>query len=118
MRVGRIYQTQVDLRDLHQALVYYEFALTSKDELESNEQNQAHLYIGEVYLALPEEYTPEEALVEFERALEIDPQFLLGVNRYWASIYGEFKGFQESRRIFSGRFRCETCLTLYILYIR
>ncbi len=80
VRVGRIYQTQVDLRDLHQALVYYEFALTSEDELESNEQNQAHLYIGEVYLALPEEYTPEEALAEFERALEIDPR------SYWALI--------------------------------
>ena len=80
VRVGRIYQTQVDLRDLHQALAYYKSALTSKDELESNEKNQAHLYIGEMYLALPDKYNPEDALAEFERALEIDPR------SYWALI--------------------------------
>jgi tetratricopeptide (TPR) repeat protein len=80
IRAGRLLQTRPELRDLQKALEQYELAIAASEELNTTEKSLAHLYRGEVYLALQDQYGALDALAEFELALALDPQ------SYWAFI--------------------------------
>jgi tetratricopeptide (TPR) repeat protein len=78
LRAGRIYQTQFQPYDLNAALSLYNRAIDNMNFLNSNELSAAHLYRGEVYQGLQPTYKPLQALQEFSRSLELNP------NSYWA----------------------------------
>ena len=80
VRIGRIYQTQLEIHNLDKALEYYDLAIASDDKVVTNEGNQAHLYKGDIYLSQLDKYSAQTALAEFERALELDP------DSYWALV--------------------------------
>jgi tetratricopeptide (TPR) repeat protein len=78
MREGRIYQTRSEGRDYQAAVRNYQQALEEGGWVYTSDEATTHLYLGESYRALKEEYDPEQALEEFEKALELQP------GSYWA----------------------------------
>ncbi len=75
---GRTYEISPGLRDLTQALIYDNLAITSMDFLDASELSSAFLYRGEVYLGLSPAYSATQALHEYLHSLDLDPQ------NYWA----------------------------------
>ena len=73
LRTGRIYQTKVDPADYQAALRSYNQALEVSGWIYPAEEAYAHIYRGEVYRKLKDEFTPEVALEEFITALELQP---------------------------------------------
>ena len=78
LRAGRIYQTQSVPRDYPAALAAYNQAIQQDGWLDPNEEAYAHIYRGEIYRSLKDEFSPEQALAEFFQALELQP------GSYWA----------------------------------
>ncbi len=80
IRVGSIYQYKLDPRDPLAALDYYNQALEIDGWLYPSDEAAAHQYRGEVYRTLKDRYSMQQALQEFERALQILP------GSYWALL--------------------------------
>jgi tetratricopeptide (TPR) repeat protein len=79
-RAGRIYQTLANPPDYHAALASYNQAIEKGGWIYPEEEAYTHIYRGEVYLSLYDEFGPDLALEEFKSALDIQP------NNYWAVI--------------------------------
>jgi len=79
-RVGRIWQTQADPRDYQAALAAYNQAIEKGGWLSPSDEANIHIYRGEVYRSLKDEFNPAQAIEEFQRALELQP------GSYWALL--------------------------------
>jgi len=86
LSTGRIYQANLDPRQPETALSYYDQALAWDEFLSLSDKAYAHIYRGDVYRGLRPQYTSAQALAEFQRALEIDPQNY-GARLSIASVY-------------------------------
>ena len=73
LRKGRIYQTRVDPRDYISAVKYFQQAIINDEWIYPTDEGAAHLYLGEVYRTLKDEYNPRQALAEFIATLNILP---------------------------------------------
>jgi len=80
MREGRIWQTQADPRDYQAALAAYNQAIEKGGWLSPSDEANIHIYRGEVYRSLKDEFNPAQAIEEFQRALELQP------GSYWALL--------------------------------
>lgn len=80
LNLGYIYQWQSKPVDYQKALSYYQLALARRGWIETQDEANAHWYIGEVYLLLKNEYSPDEAISELNLALQQQP------NNYWLLI--------------------------------
>jgi tetratricopeptide (TPR) repeat protein len=80
LQEGRIYQTQADPLDYQSALAAYNQAIEEGDWIYVGEQVTAHQYRGEVYQALKDEYGPNMALAEFQKAVDLQP------DNYWVLL--------------------------------
>ena len=80
MREGRIWQTQAEPQDSQAALAAYDQAIEKGGWLIPSDEANAHIYRGEVYRSLKDEFSPEQAMEEFQRALELQP------GNYWALL--------------------------------
>ena len=78
LRAGRILQSASIPRDYKAALTYYDQAIVSGGFLSAIDESNAYTYRGEVYRSLPNEYSSQQALAEFDRALEINPESYFG----------------------------------------
>ena len=78
LHLGRYYQSHSDPHLLQMALTYYKQALEESQFLYASDQVDTHIFLGEVYRSLKAEFTPANALAEFEQALALDPK------SYWA----------------------------------
>jgi tetratricopeptide (TPR) repeat protein len=79
-RVGWIYQIRTDGPDYQAALENYNKALDIGGWLYTWDEANTHLYRGEVYRVLRDEYGPEKALEEIEISLRLLP------GNYWALL--------------------------------
>ncbi len=79
-QIGRIYQIRQASPDLQMALKYYDQAFELGGWLNSYDEAVTHLFRGDVYRALKEQFTPQQALAEFEAALKTLP------GNYWALL--------------------------------
>jgi tetratricopeptide (TPR) repeat protein len=80
MRIGRLYQTQSDIQDYPLALEYFNQALEGDSWIYPYDEASTHMFRGEVYRSLKDEFTAEQALAEFRYALELQPE------SYWALL--------------------------------
>jgi len=80
VRVGRIWQTRAEPRDSQAALAAYNQAIENGGWLTPGDEVNVHIYRGEVYRSLKDIYSPNQALKEFQRALELQP------GNYWALL--------------------------------
>lgn len=80
LREGRIWQTRAEPRDAQAALAAYNQAIEKGGWLTAGDEANVHIYRGEVYRSLKDEYSPEQALEEFQWALELQP------GNYWALL--------------------------------
>jgi tetratricopeptide (TPR) repeat protein len=78
LRIGLIYLMKSVPPDYHNALAYYNRALEEGGWLNPDDEAVAHLYRGEVYRSMQDEFTPNLALEEFKYALNLLPE------NYWA----------------------------------
>lgn len=78
--IGRLYQNRPEFKDLHTALEYYQKALQNKAGMTPSDISGVHTNIAGAYRALRPEYTVEQALQEYQLALQASP------NSYWALI--------------------------------
>jgi tetratricopeptide (TPR) repeat protein len=88
MREGRIYQTRSEGRDYQAAVRDYQQALEEGGWVYTSDEAATHQYLGESYRALKEVYSPEQALEQFEKALELQPGSygaLLNIGRVYLS---------------------------------
>lgn len=72
-REGRIYQTQADPLDYQAALAAYNKAIELGSWIYPSEEVNSHVYRGELYRMLREEYGPNAALEEYQKALLLQP---------------------------------------------
>jgi tetratricopeptide (TPR) repeat protein len=79
-RIGWIYQIRTDVPDYQAALENYNQALEVGGWLSKFDEANTHLYRGEVYRVLRDEYGPEKALEEIETSLRLLP------GNYWALL--------------------------------
>jgi tetratricopeptide (TPR) repeat protein len=100
LRLGRLDQVRLQPPDLPAALAAYDRALQAAAYLNKTDESTLHLYRGEVYRALKKDYTPRQALAEFEAALRLQP------TSYWAalavgSVYlSDLKDLEQARLYF------------------
>lgn len=80
LRIGRIYQVNVDPHQLETALKYYDQAIAWHEYFDPMDEATAHFYRGEVYAGLKPKYSATQVISEYRRALEIDPK------NYWARL--------------------------------
>jgi tetratricopeptide (TPR) repeat protein len=80
LRLGRIDQSLAEPRDPPQALGYIDQALEAGGWLYPADQSYAYLYRGEVYRLLKDQFTPQQALQQFQAALRLQP------GSYWALL--------------------------------
>jgi len=80
LRLGRIYQNNVDPPQLKIALAFYDKAIEWNEYLFTNEKANIHNYRAEIYKGLPTEYTDYHVINEYNQALIIDS------GNYWAKL--------------------------------
>jgi len=80
LRIGRLYETQAEIRDFPVALEFINLALENDGWIYPADEASAHMYRGEVYRSLKDEFTTEQAMAEFQTALEMQP------DHYWALL--------------------------------
>ena len=80
LQAGRIYQMQSTPQDYESALALYNQALEKGGWLNPNDEANTHLYRGEVYRLLDDQFDPNLVLAEYEIALKLQP------GSYWAFI--------------------------------
>lgn len=79
-RLGRIVQTWPSSPDYPAALEDYNAALRGGGWIYPGDEANTHLFRGEVYRVLKDEFSPEQALQEFRTALNMRPGY------YWALL--------------------------------
>ena len=80
LRAGQIYQSQADPRDYPAALASYNRAIEEGGWIYPDEEVNVHILRGDVYSNLKDEFSPEQAIKEYQRALELQP------GNYWAQL--------------------------------
>jgi tetratricopeptide (TPR) repeat protein len=79
-RIGRLYQTWPDVPDYQTALDNYNKAFEVGGWLYTWDEANTHLFRGEIYRMLKDQFRPEQALEEFETTLKLLP------GNYWATL--------------------------------
>jgi tetratricopeptide (TPR) repeat protein len=80
-RIGRIYQSEKGYLNLQNSLIYFNEAIYHDDFLHISEKSYVHIFIGEIYRKLPNLYLPTDSIIEFDRAIDINP------DAYWAYFF-------------------------------
>ena len=73
LRVGRIWQTKADPRDYQAALRFIDRALEEGGWINPSDEYIAHLYRGDIYLSLNDEFSLDLVLEEFNTVLKLQP---------------------------------------------
>lgn len=80
LRIGRTYQMYAEVNNYERSIKNYDEAIKLDQWLYSEDEASAHLYRGEVYRILSENYTTEQVINEFKIALMNRP------GSFWALL--------------------------------